>query len=397
MSGERSVVFYSHDTYGLGHLRRTLVIAHELRRRWPALTQLVVTGSPLAHEFQLPPGADYAKLPSVVKVGQGWYEPSALPIPFAAIRGLRSDLLLATARHFRPDLLLVDNVPAGLKGELVPTLIHLKKTSPGTRLVLGLRDVLDEPDRVRAAWRRQRVYELLDEVYDLILVYGDPAVCDVVAEYGLSRRAAAKTRYVGYLRREADPSRVAELRAELRVDDRPLVLATAGGGGDGYVLLRTLLEARKRWPAEATFDCVVAPGPFAAPAELQELAAMASNGSRARLIDFDPDLLAYMAASDAVVSMAGYNSISELVSLARPALIVPRVEPRQEQLIRARAVTRRGAGRMIHPAELTPRRLLTELNELLADPPDVARALPLDGLAATAAELDALLDARLAA
>jgi predicted glycosyltransferase len=397
LSGERSLLLYSHDTYGLGHLRRTLAIAHELRSRRPQLRQLLVTGSPLAHAFRLPPGADYAKLPSVVKVGPDQYEAATLPVPFEAIHGLRRDVLLATASHLSLDLLVVDNVPDGLKGELVPTLLHLKRTSPGTRLVLGLRDIVDEPEWVRTAWQRRGVYELLDDVYDLILVYGDRGVCDVAAEYGFSAKAAAKTRYVGYLRRHADATRVAELKAELRAGDRPLVLATAGGGGDGYELLRTLLEARKTWPAEADFECVVVPGPFAAPQERRVLSEMAANGSRARLIDFAPDLPAYIAAADAVVSMAGYNSVCELLSLGRPAVLVPRVEPRREQLIRARAVTGRGAGRMIHPAELTPRRLLTEVNALLEGPSSVTPALPLDGLAMVSAELDALLEPRLAA
>src|SRR6266540_495709 len=106
-------LFYCHDTYGLGHLRRTLLLGHALQARAPALTQLIVTGSPLAHAFSLPRCADYMKLPSVVKVGSDQYEPSALPIPFAAIRDLRRDLLLATADHVRPRLVVVDNVPAG--------------------------------------------------------------------------------------------------------------------------------------------------------------------------------------------------------------------------------------------------------------------------------------------
>ena len=367
------------------------MLAHHLRSRWPTVTQLLVTGSPLAHAFRLPPGADYLKLPSVVKVGRGRYAPSALPIPFEAIRDLRCDLLTATARRFHPDVVIVDNVPAGLKGEIVPALLHLKRVSPGTRLVLGLRDVIDDPEHVCREWRHQGAYQLLDDVYDLILVYGDAAVFDAVVEYGLSDRAAAKTHFVGYLRRQADVARVEELRAELRAPGRPLVLATAGGGGDGYEVLRTLLEARRRWPTAADFDCVVVAGPFVPAADRHALAEMSANGARARLIPFASDLTAYIAAADVVVSMAGYNTICELVSLQRPAVIVPRVKPRLEQLIRARAVTRRGAGRMIHPAELTPRRLLDEVNALLKRPPAAAAALPLDGLTRVSEELESAL------
>src|SRR3954464_13541526 len=90
----RSVLFYCHDTYGLGHLRRTLLLAHALDARVLRLSQLIVTGSPLAHGFALPPSADYEKLPSVVKVGRDRYEASALSLSFDAIRDLRRDVLL---------------------------------------------------------------------------------------------------------------------------------------------------------------------------------------------------------------------------------------------------------------------------------------------------------------
>jgi len=290
----------------------------------------------------------------------------------------------------KPDVCIVDNVPAGMMGELVPALLHLKRASPATRLVLGLRDIVDDPERLCPEWADQGVYELMDHVYDLILVYGDASVFDVVAEYRLSGRAAAKTRYVGYLPRRANTARIEELRAELR-SDRPLVLATAGGGGDGYEILHALLEARRRWPAAADFDCVVVVGPFARACERHRLARMAADGSQARLLDFDRELTAYMAAADVVVSMAGYNSICELISLRRPAVLVPRVEPRLEQLIRARAVTRLGAGRMIHPARLTPRRLLNEVNALLNHPPAFPAALPLNGLARLSEELESAL------
>ena len=127
MSRVTSTLLYCHDTYGLGHLRRTLLLAHHLRSRWPRVSQLIVTGSALAHAFELPMGADYLKLPSVVKVGAGRYTPSALPVSFEAVRRLRRDVLTATAIRFQPDLCIVDNVPAGMKGELVPALLHLKR------------------------------------------------------------------------------------------------------------------------------------------------------------------------------------------------------------------------------------------------------------------------------
>src|SRR5712692_11935421 len=97
--GAPSLMFYSHDTYGLGHLRRTLALASFFRSRRP-LSQLIVTGSPLAHRFRLPRDADYIKLPSVRKVAAERYESRSLGLPFSGIRAFRRDLLLGAARHF---------------------------------------------------------------------------------------------------------------------------------------------------------------------------------------------------------------------------------------------------------------------------------------------------------
>ena len=388
-----SVMLYCHDTYGLGHLRRTVSLARYFHARWPGIAQLIVTGSPLAHQPLLPPGADCMKLPSVVKVGAEEYVSRSLAVPFGDIRDLRADLVLSAARHFEPDVLIVDHAPAGLKGEIVPALRHLKERT-GARLVLGLRDVVDEAPHVRHVWMREGIYELLDEVYDLILVYGDREVYDVVAEYGLGSRAAGKTRYVGYLRREPPERPPDETRAELDLETDRLVLVTAGGGGDGYALFRAFLEGVRLLSASLPFDCVLVGGPLMPAAERRELVELAGRVRRVRFLESVADLTGYTAAADVVVSMGGYNSVAEILSFARPAVIVPRVAPRKEQLIRAELLARRGLVRVVRPEELTASRLLAEVTRLLADPPSLGPSLDLDGLPAVAAELEAIVDAR---
>ena len=384
-------MLFSHDTYGLGHLARTLTLAGYLRNRWPATSQLIVTGSPLAHHFRLPEDADYVKLPSVVKVAADHYEARSLQLGLDEVRALRSEILLGIARTFAPDALIVDNVPTGLQGELVPALLHLKEASPRTRLVLGLRDVVDDAPRVRRAWTRDGVYELLEDVYDLVLVYGDREVYDAVAEYGLGPRAAAKTRYVGYLRRESSTSSVSRARADLRVRSDRLVLVMAGGGGDGYNLLRTALDALRLRPEAARFDWMLVGGPLMPAAHRHSLEQLAAGTLGARFRRFVPDLAAYVAAADAVVSMGGYNSICEILTADRPSVVVPRVDPRTEQLIRAEALRGRSRIRVIHPRDLTPSHLIDAVDELVELESPASRLPDLEGLRGAAGELEEAL------
>jgi predicted glycosyltransferase len=382
-------MFYSHDSYGLGHLRRTLTLARFLRARRPLLSQLIVTGSPLAHRFQFPPGADYIKLPSVVKVGAERYESRFLPMSFGAIRELRREMLLSAARHFQPRTLVVDNVPTGLKGELVSTLRYLKTAS--CRLILGLRDVVDEAEWVRHAWANNGSFELLDDVYDQIVVYGRQEVYDVVDEYGFSSLAAEKTRFVGYLLREGGARMPEEIRADLGVEDRPLVLVMAGGGGDGRQLLGAVLEAIALKSDGPDFSCLLVGGPLMPPSDRRRVLELVAERPFVRYIDFVEDAGSYIAAADVVVSMGGYNSVSEVLAAQKSAIIVPRISPRREQLIRAEALSRRELLRMIHPDELRPKRLLAEMEHLLELPEQLRRRPMPRRLAAAPADLDVLL------
>jgi predicted glycosyltransferase len=386
--GAPGVLFYSHDTYGLGHLRRTLAVAHSLRskRGW---SQLIATGSPFAHSFRLPDGADYVKLPSVAKIGRDEYESRHLAMPFGAISGLRREMLLSIACYFRPRLLVVDNVPAGLKGELVPALRFLKSIS--CCLILGLRDVIDEPELVRRAWARDGSYELLERLYDRILVYGEREIYDLAAECGFPTGVAAKTRFVGYLGRGRGRRTRDEVRDSLGVGSGRLALVMAGGGEDGYELLRTALDAVELQQNGSSFEWLLLGGPMLPQGHRRRLLARV-RGRSVVYDDFVDDVESYLQAADVVVSMGGYNSVCELLSLGRPALIVPRVWPRREQLIRAQALSRLGLLRWLDPSDLEPERLLHEMSRLVEDPPQPGQ-LPMNGLAAAADAVEELLPA----
>jgi predicted glycosyltransferase len=387
--GSAAVMFYSHDTYGLGHLRRTLTLARSLR----AESQLIVTGSPLAHRFELPPQTDYIKLPSVTKRGADLYESRSLHVPFSCVREIRQEVLLTAARHFEPDVLVVDNVPRGLKGELLPTLFYLKDQG-WCRLVLGLRDVVDEAGWVRRSWRKDGSYELLDELYDLILVYGRQDVYDVAAEYGFSEAASEKTRYVGYLRREPPVRSSKEVRAELGLEGDHFVLVMAGGGGDGYHLMKAVAEAMRILDDRRRLDCVLVGGPFMPPEHRLRVLELVAELPSIRYFDFVDDVASYVTAADVIVSMGGYNSVCELLSAGKCAIVVPRVKPRREQLIRAEFLSRRGHIRVLHPDRLSGESVLAEIERVLAEGPGRPAPMPLEGVAGATVAIHELLRSR---
>ena len=292
---------------------------------------------------------------------------------------LRAVLLRETAQAYHPDVFLVDHAPLGLKREALPTLTFLRTTHPTCLCVLGLRDILDASHLVRHSWTQEGVYSILEQAYHLILVYGSQRFFDIVTEYALSPTVAQRVHFCGYLDRlttafpqsvatHADP-RVTDLRRELAPYADRLVVLTAGGGGDGFPLMHAYLLGLGRLEKPA-FTSVLVTGPMMDANELSmlhELAATLPVGTVC-IEPFLPNPLPLLAAADLVVSMAGYNTVCELLALRQRALLIPRVTPRQEQLVRATLLAQRGLVHMLHPEHLTPQRLLDLVLHSLVQP-----------------------------
>jgi predicted glycosyltransferase len=179
------IAIYSHDTYGLGHLMRSTRLARAALQAIPQSSVLMLSGSPVAHRFRFPAGLDYVKLPSVVKSGPDTYDARDLRISRRRVRDMRSQLILDAIGFFRPHLFMVDNVPLGMKGELMPALSWLKAHRPTCRIHLNLRDILDDPQTIRAAWQALDVPRTLREVYHAIHIFGDPRIFDAIGAYDL--------------------------------------------------------------------------------------------------------------------------------------------------------------------------------------------------------------------
>jgi predicted glycosyltransferase len=388
-------LFYSHDGFGLGHTRRHLAVARALTELAPEASVLLATGSDVMSRLNLTPPIDILKLPGLRKVANDEYAPRRLRIPVSEIRALRSDLLHAAVKAYRPTVVLVDKHPFGAKGEFRAGLEELR--AAGGRAVLGLRDILDEPANVLKEWSPYRMRERISTFYDLVLVYGDRSVFDPVAEYEFPENLAARTRFCGYVVNRDDTELAGELGAFPYLRDRdarPTVLATAGGGEDGFLLLQTFIRAA----AEGAWDAIAVAGPMSPGPELKTLRRLASR-SNVALHTFVPNLSEMFRSVDALVCMGGYNTLVEAVSKGVPTVCVPRTTPRREQLIRARAFERLGLLRVITPEKVNAGNLGraiqavvgTSRRELLAR---VHSALSFDGAQRAARHLLALASAQ---
>lgn len=360
------LLVYSHDTFGLGNIRRMMAICNSLRKRDPELTILILTGSPMLHSFRGEQGFDYIKLPCLKRSEDGALGVKFLDLGVESVVALRSQLILATIKSFQPDLLLVDKTPGGLAGELEAGLSFIQQSLPHTKIVLLLRDILDNASSTMALWKRNNYYAVLRRFYDMILVVGQSDIYDIREEYQLPESEREKVRFCGYIGREKGRTGRRELRAELGVaEDEKLVLLTTGGGEDGYRLIDafTAAQEEEEWPAGV--KSLIVTGPELDAAKRQRLMRWAENRPRVSVIEFTDDMMSHLDAADVVVSMGGYNTVCEILTLRKRAIVVPRVTPVEEQGIRAERMARLSLFRCLTPARLTPKTLAGEVrNEI---------------------------------
>jgi predicted glycosyltransferase len=371
-------LLYTHDSWGLGHLRRSLTLAAGLVDAFPEAEVLLLTGSPCATLFPTPPRVGLVKIPSVSKNASGEYVPRSLAGSLTDTLALRRRLILEAYSCFRPTLVLVDHKVIGLQGEAYELLRAARED--GVHTVLGVRDVIDSQGAVAAEWSGEKCRWALAEGYERVCVFGSAAVFDTRLEYPIPPELGERVEFTGYVVR---PARYASPAPPLR----PRVLVTMGGGEDGVRHLETYLtgleEARPAW------DSVLVGGPLLDERDARRLRRRAEDLGNVQVRRFHADLPWLLAESSAVVAMAGYNTCAEVLQSRKPSVLLPRTHPRMEQAIRAERFQKLGLARsLIDPR---PSELVAAVEQALADGPLSRASLPslrgVEGLCAVVREL----------
>lgn len=320
------IMFYSHDTFGLGHLRRSRALAGAITAAIADASALILTGSPVAGRFSFPAGVDHIRLPGVIKRSDGSYDSRTMGMSIEETAELRAALIRSTVEQYQPDVLVADKEPTGFRGELMPALEFLKSNGR-CKLVLGLRDVLDDPEVLAAEWERKQAVEAARDFYDEIWVYGPQSVYDPTAGLPFTPQMKARMHWTGYLRRD--------LGQQAEPPEQPYLLVTPGGGGDGEMMVDLVLAAYEADPGLSPRALLVY-GPFLSGgtrADFEQRVAQLEG--RVTAVGFESQIETLFAGAQGVVCMGGYNTFCEVLSFDKPAVIVPRTTPRLEQWIRA--------------------------------------------------------------
>ncbi|HEX9446943.1 MAG TPA: glycosyltransferase, partial [Dongiaceae bacterium] len=336
------VLIYSHDSFGLGHLRRCRAIAHSLVDQNKDMSVIILTGSPIIGSFNFRARVDFVRIPGVIKLRSGDYTPLSLLIDIDETLAMRESIIKHTAEIFNPDIFIVDKEPLGLRGEVRETLEMLRNR--GTHLALGLRDIMDEPASLAPEWERKNAVPALRDLYDSIWVYGLPQICDPLAGIELPKSVRHKMTYTGYLRRSLphEPSPFTPLQKI----ETPYLLVTTGGGGDGEDVIDWVLRAYEN-DHKQPHPALLVLGPFMQSERQAEFLHRAAQLDNVEAITFDAQLETLMDRAVGVVAMGGYNTFCEILSFDKRCLIIPRTKPRMEQYLRAAKAKEIGLSAML--------------------------------------------------
>ncbi|KPJ77455.1 MAG: hypothetical protein AMJ54_08105 [Deltaproteobacteria bacterium SG8_13] len=374
------IIYYCQYIWGVGHFFRTLEICRALTDH----EVILVAGGPEV-AVDLPVHVRPFHLPGLMtdRNYDGLF-PTDAGRTLEEVQLERKRQLYTLFEKQRPDAFIIELYPFGRKAfrfELDPVLADIQSGRlHRTRVFCSLRDILVE--KSDPADYEARVVKTLNRYFDALLIHADPSLVTIDLTFSRVRDLKPPIVYTGYIAARPPPDAGRSFRKKLgiRESDR-LVVASAGSGKAGIVLLEPLLEAAARLGDELALHLHVFTGPFMPEEEFQLLASRSNN--RLKVRRFTSRFLSYLAAADLSVSMGGYNTSMNILATGVPALIWPYPGDR-EQGIRAGRMAQLGAAGVIRDQDLRPEPLAELIRQKLQGPARSSPRVDLEGARNTA-------------
>jgi|GEM_PF-6823203 len=362
----KRILIFAHNTIGLGHYMRCAAIAKEINKIMPDASVLLLTGLHYGEHVNVPPGLEIMRLPAyetVIKDDKWVMEPHKLKMNKEEFIELRKGIILNLVQNYKPDIFLVDKTAVGSYKELLPSIEYLKTQLPNSKLILGLRGALDEPEKTIEKFKKNDVYNILEKYYDYILAYCEKEVFDLTKLLNFSEKINKKLIYVGFVinKKDDELKNKSEIRAATKSKNKKLIVVSAGGGIDGFKILETALKSTKKLKLP-NIKLLVFTGPFIPEKKFKILKRFENQSITVE--KHTPLLIDLINAANLVIAMGGNNTISEILSTNTPAIIIPRVFPEREQLFVSQRLSELGYIFFIHPNSLNDKILAKTIKEI---------------------------------
>jgi predicted glycosyltransferase len=373
------IFFYCQHVLGIGHLFRSLEICKALSGH----AVVLITGGPQI-TINLPKHVRTFHLPQLqMDCGFTGLLSSDQQLSVDQVKEQRKQALLALFEREKPDVFLVELYPFGRKAfrfELDPVLeaISDNKVAP-CKVVCSVRDILVEKEDQHR--HEDRALKTLNQYFDAVLVHTDPELIRFEETFFRFDDIKIPVVYTGFVAQQCPADARNRIRHQLGLDEtQNLIVASAGGGSVGAVLLESVVKAFQRLPGGYANYLRIYTGPYIAKNDFESLKRQA--GPRMTIEKFSSDFISYLAAADLSISMAGYNTCMNILASRVRALVWP-FSQNQEQTMRAGRLASIGALEVIDRQDLSPQRLECKIDCCLSRRPTVPFNVNIEGAANT--------------
>ena len=346
-----TVLLYCQHLLGIGHLSRSLAICRALLERFDVV---FLQGGPDIGRTIDAPGFTHVFLPPLLmrEHDSSLYDPSEEVEVDIVWDRRRTALGPILARPYAA--VIVELFPFGrnkFKPEILEIIERSRITNPGVRVYCSNRDIMvQKPDQ---AHREAKIAKILAAHFDHVLVHSDPDLIPMEATFGATEAISGQILYTGYVADGTPPASPRRAPREKRI------LVSLGGGVVGAELAVACAHVAGAFPDH---DMEILTGPYTSKEDLEAISTAAAG--RVRLRGFSDDFRGDLSRAAISISLAGYNTLMDVLATETPALVYPYMANR-EQNMRAGALAERGFLGVLYEADLVQSKLTNAIRERL--------------------------------
>ncbi len=320
----KRILYYSHNSFGVGHTIRTLSICTAIKKKYPAVDLIVVTGSSLPQIF-LQNNIETVKIPSMKSfIHEKFWEiiPKYLSLTNKEVFKLRYEITNTLLKRFKPDIFIIEHSPFGLIGELKPILKQKLKRKIDSKIVLVTRGIAASS----ALFNQTKNTYLLD-AFDYFFVADDKKIG---INNSLLPVLKNRLKFIGRtcIKSHEELPEKTFFRKQIGYKESDfLAVISIGRGHNNDQILKKIIQGIRQFRKNAKI--LIFSDPY------QEFDSGIEQ-KNCRILPFTANLVDYIYAADVVFCKAGYNTISELLLTGSKAIIIPRSDPSKEQVDRVK-------------------------------------------------------------
>lgn len=375
----KKVMFYCQHILGMGHLVRSREIVRGLLGEYQVC---FINGGEVIKEFPFPPAVEVVNIPAVkTNTEFQGLQPVDTSLSLDEVKQLRLEQLMGVFEKFQPDILIIELFPFGRRSfsfELIPLVEKAK--AAGTKIVSSLRDIVVTKQNQER--HEEKVCRLMNKYFDMLLIHGDRQFVELEESFSRVGDLNCQVHYTGYV---TQPVPEINEKNKLSLPDKPMILASVGGGRFGHELLRCIAKATPILEEALPHHIQMFTGPFMPEEVFDKLQEIVAGRTNITIDRYTSQFLAYMQQADLSISMSGYNTTMNILSTSVRAMILPFTGNNdREQTIRAKKLEKLGRVKAIAPEDLQPETFAHQIINYLQEEPNLMK-FDFNGVANTAA------------